>query len=91
MLECRLLECKTAYVGLLGLGIFEVLRHEADNKYVVRGPNNVAEERKVTMIVDAAAITIQPYGAPVVCDGLKNKAAYLNGKIGEIWSIDETT
>jgi hypothetical protein len=36
----------TAYVGVRGCGVFEVLRHEADNKYVVCGPDKVAEERK---------------------------------------------
>jgi hypothetical protein len=36
----------TAYVGVRGCGVFEVLRHEADNKYVVCGPENVAEEKE---------------------------------------------
>jgi hypothetical protein len=68
-----LLNCKTAYVRLRGHGIklFEVLRYEAD-KYVVLGPSEVAEERKLTMKVDAADIAIQPHGTPVVCHGLKN-------------------
>jgi hypothetical protein len=43
------------------------------------------------MKVDAADIAIQPHGTPVVCHGLKNRATYLNGKIGEIRSFDEAT
>jgi hypothetical protein len=40
--------------------------------------------------VDPTSGVLQP-GTPVVCHGLKNKAAYLNGKIGDIRSFDETT
>jgi hypothetical protein len=93
-LECRLLQCKAAYVGVWGYGIqiFEVLSYKAD-KYVVCGPvdSRSAHERKVTMEVDAANVTIQPYGTPVVIHGLKSKAAYLNGKIGDMRSFDATT
>jgi hypothetical protein len=91
-LECKLLQCKIQYVVLGGRGVklFEVLRYEQD-KYVVRGPSEVAEERKETMRVDAADVAIQPYGTPVFCHGLKNKAADLNGKIGAMRSFDKTT
>jgi hypothetical protein len=44
-LERQLLQCKTAYVGVLGRGLFEVLLHESD-KYVVRGPTDVIEEKR---------------------------------------------
>jgi hypothetical protein len=41
-------------------------------------------------VVDVA---LQPFGTPVVCRGFKNKASYLNGKIGigEIRSVHEIT
>jgi hypothetical protein len=87
--ECGLLQCKTSYVGLSNRGLFEVLRYKGD-KHVVRGPDEVAEEIMVTMRVDAIDVVLQPNGAPVVCHGLKNNAAYLNGKIGEIRSFDRT-
>jgi hypothetical protein len=80
---------KTAGVVLWG-ELFEVLRHEADNKYVVRGPVEVDEKRKVTMKVDEADVMLQPCVTPVVCHGFKNKAAYLNGKIGDMRSFDAT-
>jgi hypothetical protein len=70
------------------LKLFQVLHHEED-KYVVRGPNEVAEERKVTLRVDETDVTIQPHGTPVVCHGLKN--TYFNGKIGDIRSFDKST
>lgn len=93
-LERRLLQCKAAYVGVWGYGIqiFEVISYEAD-KYVVRGPvdSQSAHEEMVTMEFDAADVTIQPYGTPVVIHGFKNKAAYLNGKIGDMRSFDATT
>jgi hypothetical protein len=91
-LERKLFECKTAHVGLRGYGIqiFEVLRYE-EYKYVVRGPKKVAEERMQTLKVDEADVTILQFVTPVVCHGLKNKAEYLNGKIGDIRSIDKTT
>jgi hypothetical protein len=61
---------------------------EINMLYVVRGPKQVTEERKETLRVDEADATMQPYGTPVVCHGLKN--SYYNGKIGEIRSIDKT-
>jgi hypothetical protein len=74
-LEGKLLECKTANVGVRGHGVklFEVLPRDGD-KYVVRGPNIAAEESKVTMTVDEADVGLQPNGTPVVCRGLKYKA-----------------
>jgi hypothetical protein len=89
MLECRLLQFKTVHVGLRSCGIqtFEVLRYEAD-KYVVRGAEEVAQEEKVTMKVDPFGVVLNTYGTPVVCHGLKNKATYLNGKIGDVRSFD---
>jgi hypothetical protein len=72
-IESRLSKCKTTYVNLQRLGLFdfEVIRHEED-KYVVGGPKEVAEERKETLRVDEADVTIHPYGAPVVIHGFKN-------------------
>jgi hypothetical protein len=43
------------------------------------------------MTVDEADVGLQPNGTPVVCRGLKNKAEYLNDKIGDTRSFDETT
>jgi hypothetical protein len=82
-LERGLLQCKTSYVGLSNHGLFEVLRYEGD-KYVVRGPYNVAEAGRQTLRVDDADARMQPYGTPVVIHGFGNRAAYLNGKIGDI-------
>jgi hypothetical protein len=48
-------------------------------------------ERKETIRVDEADVTMLQFVTPVVCHGLKNKAEYLNGKIGETWWFDETT
>jgi hypothetical protein len=89
-LERGLLLCKTSYVGLRDYGkeLFKVLRRDED-KYVVRGPIKLAEGKKFTMKVDAANVGLQPYGTPVVCHGLQNDDTYLNGKIGEIRSVDE--
>jgi hypothetical protein len=63
MLECRLLQFKTVHVGLRSCGIqtFEVLRYEAD-KYVVRGPEEVAEEEKVTITVDLFGAVLNTSG-----------------------------
>jgi hypothetical protein len=36
-------------------------------------------------------VILKSNGVPVVCHGLKNNAAHLNGKIGDIRSFDETT
>jgi hypothetical protein len=90
-IELGLLQCKTSYVGLRdhGTKLFEVLRRDED-KYIVRGPKKVAEARNVTMRVDQEDAMMQPYGTPVVIHGFKNKAAYLNGKVGDIRSIDTT-
>jgi hypothetical protein len=69
-----------------GLKLFQVLYYKED-KFVVRGPKEVADERKETLIVDEAEVSIQPYGTPVVCHGLKYTD--FNGKIGDIRSFDE--
>jgi hypothetical protein len=82
-LERGLLQCKTSYVRLSNRGLFEVLRYEGD-KYVVRGPYNVAEAGRQTLRVDEADARMQLYGTPVVIHGFGNRAAYLNGKIGDI-------
>jgi hypothetical protein len=55
-----LIQFKTVYVSLQLQGYvcgFEALRYEAD-RYVVRGPNEDAEEKKITMKVDPANVTI---------------------------------
>ncbi|KAL3777071.1 hypothetical protein ACHAWO_011637 [Cyclotella atomus] len=43
------------------------------------------------MNVDPTSVLLQPYRTPVICHGFKNKAAYLNGEIGDIRSFDETS
>jgi hypothetical protein len=51
----------------------------------------VPQERMQTIRVDPTDIILNSFGTPVVCHGLKNNAAYLNDKIGDIRSFDETT
>jgi hypothetical protein len=78
-------------VRLRSLGLeFEAIGYE-DDKYVVRGPIGVPEESITTLTVDPADVILGSNGIPVVCHGLKNNAAYLNGKIGDIRSFDEST
>jgi hypothetical protein len=44
-----------------------------------------------TLRVDPSDVILKTNGTPVICHGLKNTAAHLNGKIGDIRSFDETT
>jgi hypothetical protein len=82
---------KTQFVALLSTGlVFEAIGYE-DDQYVVRGPSEVAEERMQTIRADPTDVILRSDGAPVICHGLQNDDAYLNGKIGDIRSYDETT
>jgi hypothetical protein len=84
--------CKIQFVTLKSLDLeFEAFGYE-DDKYILRGPIDVPEEEMETLRVDPAdVIFLDDDGTPVVCHGLKNNAAYLNGKIGDARSFDETT
>jgi hypothetical protein len=83
--------CNLQGVKLRSLGLsFNAIGYE-DNKYVLQGPIGVPEERMQTLRVDPTDVILGSHGNPVICHGLKNKAAYLNGKIGDIRSFDETT
>ena len=70
-----------------------LLRYEgADNeKCVVQGPSaepqNESKEKRFT--VNTKDVVALP-GTPVICIGLKN-AKHLNGKLGDVRSIDEKT
>jgi hypothetical protein len=70
---------------------FVAVGDDDDDKYVLRGPLCVPEEGINTLTVDPTDVILESNGTPVVCRGLKNNAAYLNGKIGDIRSFDETT
>jgi hypothetical protein len=73
----------------LGLNLQAIGYEEA--KYVVQGPIDVPEEQMQILRVDPTDVILVSNGIPVVCHGLKNNAAFLNGKIGDIRSFDETT
>jgi hypothetical protein len=79
-------------VLLRSLGFrFRAIGYE-DDKYVLRGPIGVPEEQRQTLRVDPTDVILDEWNlVPVVCHGLKNNAAYLNGKIGDLRSFDETT
>eukprot|EP00985_Skeletonema_marinoi_P023698 scaffold15916_cov67-Skeletonema_marinoi.AAC.2 len=70
-------------------GWFQALRYENEGEdCVVQGPiafeRNVDEEEQYSF----ESTRIIPFpGTPVVCHGLQ-KAAHLNGKIGDVWDID---
>jgi hypothetical protein len=90
-IERMLANLKVQCVTLRSLGFpFRAIGYE-DNKYVLQGPIGVPEERMQTLRVDPADVILKSNGVPVVCHGLKNNAAYLNGKIGDIRSFDVTT
>jgi hypothetical protein len=90
-LEQKLTNPKIYFVTLPNIVIlWKAIGYEED-KYVLQGPIEFGapEGRMQTLRVDPADVVLQSFGTPIVCHGLKNKAAYLNGKIGEIygWQI----
>jgi hypothetical protein len=90
-LERQLARHKIQFVTLRSVGLsFKAIGYE-DDKYVLRGPIGVPEERMETLRVCPTDVILESNGIPVVCHGLKNNAAYLNDKIGDIRSFDETT
>lgn len=90
-IERMLANLKMQCVTLRSLGFpFRAIGYE-DNKYVLQGPIGVPEERMQTLRVDPADVILKSNGVPVVCHGLKNNAAYLNGKIGDLRSFDKST
>jgi hypothetical protein len=93
LLEQNLAEfkCDKILVTLRSLGLkFHATGYE-DDKYVLRGPIGVPEEQMKTLRFCPTDVILESNGTPVVCHGLKNNAAYLNGKIGDVRSFDETT
>jgi hypothetical protein len=90
-MEHNLAQNKIQFVTLRIIGLeFQAIGYE-NNKYVLRGPIGVPEEMKETLRVDRTYVILESNGTPVVCNGLKNNAAFLNGKIGDIRSFDEST
>jgi hypothetical protein len=91
MLERELTDQKNPRVMLQSLGLKFVAVGYEEDKYVLRGPIGVPEEQMQTLRVDPTDVVLKNNETPVVCHGLKNNATYLNGKIGDIRSFDETT
>jgi hypothetical protein len=74
--------------------LFQILRHENDGKEcVVSGPvpkrveeRNLDQEQTYTV---ANTDIILVLGTPVICHGLEEEEAHLNGKIGDVRSVSE--
>ncbi|KAL7542966.1 hypothetical protein ACHAXR_012254 [Thalassiosira sp. AJA248-18] len=89
--------CKTRIVVVTPRwrdGRFEALRYVDNGKRcIIKGPigerfDSRDEDKEQTTTVDAGHLSYDPQGTPVVCHGLKN-ASHLNGKIGDIRSLNE--
>ena len=92
--DSHLQQCKVRCVNIEskdGEQCFQALRYEDDGgKCVLRGPiadpRNVQEEEMFTVTSQSVRPTL---GTPVVCHGLKDSLTRLNGKIGDVRSVDE--
>ena len=90
----ELKKCKVRCVKIEskdGEQCFQALRYEDDGgKCVLQGPiaepRNVQEEEMFTVTSQSVRPTL---GTPVVCHGLKDSLTRLNGKIGDVRSVDE--
>lgn len=75
-------------------GVFQALQYQGagDRRCVVQGPVQTLRgtNTEYKIIVDADDIILPNEGVPVICHGLKGKASYLNGKIGDVRSYDES-